>query len=69
MQISYNKLWKLLVDKDINKTQLREAVGISSGTLAKLGKNESVNLEVLARICFYLKCNIGDIVEFKYDEN
>ena len=69
MQISYNKLWKLLVDKDINKTQLREAVGISSGTLAKLSKNESVNLEVLARICFYLKCNIGDIVEFKYDEN
>lgn len=67
MKISYNRLWKLLVDKQINKTDLRIAVGISSGTLAKLSKDEVVSMEVLAKICAYLRCNIGDIMEFKYE--
>ncbi len=65
MRISYKKLWKLLLDKNLNKTDLRVAVGMSSGTLAKLSKDEAVSMEVLAKICAYLKCNIGDIMEFK----
>lgn len=64
MTISYNKLWKLLIDKKIKKTQLRLETGISSNALAKLGKNESVQVEVLAKICNYLQCNIDEIVEF-----
>ena len=51
MTISYNKLWKLMIDKNINKTKLREEAGISSNAMAKLGKNESVQLEVLAKAC------------------
>ena len=64
MKISYDKLWKLLIDKKIKRTQLRIDAGISSNALAKLGKNESVQLEVLAKICNYLQCNIDEIVEF-----
>lgn len=64
MTISYDKLWKLLIDKKMNKTQMRLATGISSSTLAKLSKEEPVTLEVLERICNELHCNIGDIVEF-----
>ena len=63
MPVSYNKLWKLLIDKNMNKTDLRTAAGISTGTLAKLGKNESVTTAVLARICRALECDIGDIME------
>ncbi len=63
MPVSYNKLWKLLIDKGMKKTELRIAAGISSGTLAKLGKNESVTTDVLARICRALSCDIGDIME------
>lgn len=63
MPVSYNKLWKLLIDKEMKKTDLRVAAGISSGTLAKLGKNESVTTDVLVRICHVLNCDIGDIVE------
>lgn len=69
MTISYNKLWKLMIDKNMNKTKLREEAGISSNAMAKLGKNESVQLEILARICEKLHCNIGDIMEFIPDEN
>lgn len=64
MKISYDKLWKLLIDRKMNKTQLRIKSGISSNSLAKLGKNEAVNLEVLLKICSYLKCAIEDVVEF-----
>ncbi len=64
MTISYNKLWKLLIDKGMNKTQLREATRISSSTLAKLGANQPVALPVLEKICTELDCNIGDIMEF-----
>lgn len=63
MAVSYNKLWKLLIDKNMKKVDLREAVGMSPGTLAKLGRNEYVSLEVLDRICEYLKCDLCDIVQ------
>ena len=68
MTISYNKLWKLMIDKNINKTKLREEAGISSNAMTKLGKNESVQLEVLAKICKTLNCNIEDICEILFEE-
>lgn len=64
MAISYDNLWKLLIDKRMNKTQLKQLAGISTNAVAKLGKNESVSLETLEKICKILQCNIGDIVEF-----
>lgn len=64
MSISYDKLWKLLIDNKMNKTELRLSTGISSSTLAKLTKREPVTLEVLEKICDELDCNIGDVVEF-----
>lgn len=63
--ISYNKLWHLLVDMNLKKTQLCDKAGISSSTLAKLGKNEIVSIEVLERICDSLGCDIGDIMSFR----
>ncbi|HHZ06992.1 MAG TPA: helix-turn-helix transcriptional regulator [Clostridiales bacterium] len=63
MRVSYNKLWKLLIDKNMKKSQLREAVGASKSTFAKLGKNENVTLPVLLSICSYLHCDFGDIME------
>ena len=63
MAISYNKLWKLLIDKDMTKTQLREKANISTVTLAKLGKNETVSMDVLLRICKELDCEFDEIVE------
>lgn len=63
MKISYNKLWKLLIDKGINKTELHELTGISQSTIVKLSKGENVNTDVLARICFSLNCGISDICE------
>ena len=65
MDISYNKLWKLLIDKNMNKTDLRDQVHMSSSTLAKLSKNEEVTMDVLKRICETLDCQLEDIVEFK----
>lgn len=64
MAANYAKLWKLLIDKNLNKTTLRELSGISTGTLAKLGRNEYVSTEVLDKICSALKCEIGEILEF-----
>lgn len=64
MSLSYNKLWKLLIDKGTNKTKLREATHMSSSTMAKLGNNQAVALPVLEKICAELDCNIGDIMEF-----
>nr|WP_316719432.1 helix-turn-helix domain-containing protein [Terrisporobacter petrolearius] len=63
--ISYNPLWKTLIDKDMKKMDLVKLVGISNGTLAKLGKNESVSLSIIDKICMSLDCNISDIVEIK----
>lgn len=69
MAADYSKLWKLLIDRKINKTKLREMSGISTGTLAKLGKNDYVSTEVLDKICVSLNCEIGDIMEFVHGEN
>lgn len=69
MAISYNKLWKLLIDKNMNKQALRKATGISTATLAKLGKGADVNTEILRRICVALDCEIGDIMEVVKDTN
>jgi DNA-binding Xre family transcriptional regulator len=63
MRVSYNKLWKLLIDKNMKKGELREAIGASKSTFAKLGKNENVTLPVLLDICEYLQCDFGDIME------
>jgi putative transcriptional regulator len=65
MQVNYNKLWKMLIDLNMKKYQLRELAHISSNSMAKLGKNEYVSMEVLSKICSCLNCNIGDICEFE----
>lgn len=64
MAVSYNKLWKLLIDKGMTKTEMRLKADISTTTLAKMGKNETVSMDVLLRICKVLKCDISDIMEF-----
>ena len=69
MHFSYNNLWKLLIDKNMNKQDLRKMTGISSASIAKLGKGENVNTEVLLRICKALKCDISDIMEFVPDDD
>ena len=68
MAVSYKKLWILLIEKNMKKTDLRIQSGISTGALAKLGKNENVNTEVLAKICKTLDCKIEDIMEMVPDE-
>ena len=69
MGFSYNKLWKLMIDKNINKSTLHDITGLSTSTITKLSNGENVNTEVLERICKTLNCNIEDIVEFKKEEN
>lgn len=64
LSFSYKKLWKLIIDRDMNKTQLRNLAGISSATLAKLSKNEKVSLDAIEKICKSLNCDIKDIVEY-----
>ena len=64
MPVSYDKLWKLLIDKKMKRTELKDAAGISFNVLAKMGKNEYVSMESLHRICRTLSCDIGEIVEF-----
>lgn len=68
MAVSYNGLWKLLIDKEMYKKDLGEKLGISSATLAKMGKGETVSMEVLQKICEYMDCDIGDIVSFRKKE-
>ena len=63
MAVSYNKLWKLLIDKRMKKIELMELAGIGSTTLSKLGKDQYVSMEVLVKICKVLNCNIGDIID------
>ncbi len=65
MDINYKKLWKLLIDKEMTKTELRMQTNIASSTLSKMGRNEYVSLEVLVRICCVLDCELGDIVEIE----
>lgn len=69
MGISYKKLWVKMAEKEMKRTDLKEYAGISSNTLAKMGKNEYVSMEVLERICRKFKCDIGDIVGINYEEN
>ena len=68
MAISYNKLWKLLVDKKLSKADLRKAAGIAPNTMTRLRRDEEVTLSVLNRICVVLDVNIGDVMEFTNDE-
>ena len=64
MKISYNNLWKLMIDKELNKSELREITGIGTNTLAKLSKNQPVSMEVLMKVCEKLDCDLTDICEF-----
>lgn len=68
MAVSYNKLWKLLIDKNMKKKELGEAAGISNSLIAKLGKNENVTVDVLVKICSALNCGIDDIMELIPDD-
>ena len=63
MSISYDKLWKIMIDKKVKKGELKELTGIGFSTIAKLNRDEYVSMEVLVKICNALNCNIGDIVE------
>lgn len=65
MSVDYSNLWKLLIDKKMNKSQLKNAAHISTNAVAKLGKNETVSLDTLEKICVALECRIEDIVDFK----
>lgn len=65
MNYNYNKLWKLLIDRKITKTEMRLKSGISTNMLAKMGKDEPVSMETLAKIALFLECGIDDIVDFK----
>lgn len=63
MAISYNKLWKLLIDKSMKKKDLMNLAELSTSTLAKMGKNQQVSMDVILRICKVLECNVGDIMD------
>lgn len=63
MRISYKKLWKMLIDREMKKKDLAELAGISTTSIAKLGKNENVNTDILLKICRALKCDISEIME------
>ena len=69
VQVSYDKLWKLLIDNKMKRTDLKDAAGISSSSLAKLGKNKNVSMEVLKKICRALACNVGDIMDIISSRN
>lgn len=66
--VSYKKLWKLLIDKDMKRKDLRETTGISTASMAKLSKNENLTTAVLLRICDALKCDISDIMEVSFED-
>ena len=68
MAISYKKLWKLLIDKDMKKKDLQKAAGISAASITKLGKNENVNTEIIEKICIALQCDVSDIMEMVEDD-
>ena len=69
MAISYNKLWKLLIDKGMNKRDLQTASGVSAASIAKLGKGENITTDVLLKICKALDCNINDIMDMENNKN
>ena len=68
MSVSYNGLWKMLIDRKMYKKDLVAELNISSATLAKMGKGECVSMGVLERICDYMDCNIGDVMSFEKEE-
>ena len=68
MSISYNKLWKLLIDRNMNKSELKKQAKISTNAIAKMGKNESVSMDTMNKICKVLQCNIGDVMDFVTDD-
>ncbi len=68
MAVCYNKLWKLLIDKGMTKTQLCQQAKVSTNAMAKLGKNEDVRVDVLVKICSVLNCTVDDIIEFIPDK-
>lgn len=68
MAISYKKLWKLLIDKDMKKKDLLQLAGVSAASITKLGKNENVNTEIIEKICVALQCDVGDIMEMVNDQ-
>lgn len=67
MAISYKKLWKLLIDKDLKKKDLQKLAGVSSASITKLGKNENVNTDIIMKICVALKCDVSDVMEIVED--
>ena len=67
MRISYNKLWKMLIDKGMQKRDLQDAAGISSASIAKLGKCENITTDILMKVCEALDCDLNDIMETKRD--
>ncbi|MGN1383240.1 MAG: helix-turn-helix domain-containing protein [Eubacterium sp.] len=69
MAFSYNGLWKLLIDKDMNKMDLMKQVGISSGTVAKMTRGEAVSMSILEKICEKLDCDFGDLVHYIPDKD
>lgn len=69
MSISYNRLWKLLIDKRMTQSELRKEAGIAPNTMTKMRRDEAVNLAILGRICGVLHCDFGDIMEYKYLNN
>ena len=68
MSVSYNKLWHLLLDKNMTKTELRALAGVSTNVIAKMGRNESVSMDTLAKICSALNCDIADVVEMSNEK-
>jgi len=66
---NYNQLWKLLIDKGLNRTELKRLAGISTNAVAKMGGNKAVAMETLAKVCAALQCGVDDIVEMKTDDN
>ena len=68
MSISYNKVWKLLIDKNMKRKDLKEKAEVSQNVMARLSKNQAVTMETMEKICSVLQCNIGDVMEFAFDK-
>ena len=68
MTVSYNRLWKRLIDLNMSKTQLREKAGITTNAIAKMGKNENVSTEIICKICKALECQVEDVIELVDEE-
>ncbi|MGX7092204.1 helix-turn-helix domain-containing protein [Hutsoniella sourekii] len=68
MSFSYDKLWKKLIDENMNRTDLKLKIGLTSRTIAKMGKNENVSLDTIGKLCNYFQCDVGDIIEYKLEQ-